>query len=634
MKIYLSLILALLLATNTHAEIKAFTKEYIYQASEADSKLTSRTIALKEVKRLLLEEVGTYLETQTEVKNFQLSKDEITVLTAGIVGTEIIAEDWNGKRYYLKAKITADLGELTKAIKELRQDKTKLEELEETKKKSAIQSQQINNLQTELSKAQANMRDLNFKAERAAQNRVNESQNDLDAASWFNAGYAEFNNKQYREAIQSFNNAIKYRPAFYQAYFNRFLLHWTLGNDKDALRDIDLAIKTVSKTVGQQAEYAPTLSMYYGRRANYFLNKGRYKDAMIDLNKAIRLNGDDHQLYIDRGDTYYYLKNENLSLKDYQKAISIVPSDLTAYGRRAFLYKSKKEFDTAINEYSKYINLQNIEGDYFVRNKASAYHERGAIYFSLRKYSEALDDFTKVIELMPKVALGYATRAETYYKLNNYAAAYNDINKAIEFDTSHYFPYLLRGQIELKHMNKIVHSIVDFDKAIELNPNYADVYYFRANAYYKIDNFDKSIADYSKALELNPKGSNIYFSRSEAYSKKGQHGRAIHDLNKAIELVPNDPSYYNARGMEFLEIKKYNDAERDFKKGLSLDPNDMSLMGSLSELYSELRNFDEACQWLQKSIDKGYKDWTYIKTYHTFDNMRSESCYKQIMKDM
>jgi len=50
---------------------KTFIKEYTYHAGDEDSMNSSRTIALREVKRLLLEELSTYLESQTEVTNFK-----------------------------------------------------------------------------------------------------------------------------------------------------------------------------------------------------------------------------------------------------------------------------------------------------------------------------------------------------------------------------------------------------------------------------------------------------------------------------------------------------------------------------------------------------------------------------------
>jgi hypothetical protein len=44
-----------------NAETKTFIKEYTYHAGDEDSRNSSRTIALREVKRLLLEELGTYV---------------------------------------------------------------------------------------------------------------------------------------------------------------------------------------------------------------------------------------------------------------------------------------------------------------------------------------------------------------------------------------------------------------------------------------------------------------------------------------------------------------------------------------------------------------------------------------------
>ncbi|TAN43537.1 MAG: hypothetical protein EPN22_09960 [Nitrospirae bacterium] len=67
-KLSLTLLLFLLIAAPVFAEKVTFTKEYTYQASEFDSKSSSRILALEQVKRLILEEVGTFLNSETEVK--------------------------------------------------------------------------------------------------------------------------------------------------------------------------------------------------------------------------------------------------------------------------------------------------------------------------------------------------------------------------------------------------------------------------------------------------------------------------------------------------------------------------------------------------------------------------------------
>ena len=62
-KILLTTAIILAAAVCCHAESRTFVREYYYQAGESDSKITSRTKALTEVKRLLLEEIGVYLES-------------------------------------------------------------------------------------------------------------------------------------------------------------------------------------------------------------------------------------------------------------------------------------------------------------------------------------------------------------------------------------------------------------------------------------------------------------------------------------------------------------------------------------------------------------------------------------------
>ncbi len=127
-------VLFLILTSMASAENVTFIKEYTYMASDLDSKISSRAIALEQTKRALLEQLGTYLISETEVKNYQISKDHVTMLTAGIVSAEIIDEKWDGRTYYLKAKIAADPKEVAKSVDALRRDVQKSKELADSKK--------------------------------------------------------------------------------------------------------------------------------------------------------------------------------------------------------------------------------------------------------------------------------------------------------------------------------------------------------------------------------------------------------------------------------------------------------------------------------------------------------------------
>lgn len=146
---YTSLLCANLLimpfASEAFAGTKTFIREYTYNASEADSKLSSRAIAIEQVKRLLLEELSVFIEatiekeewvmtigTETEVGGRLINK--ITSITAGITKTKILDEKWDGEEYYLKAEIKVNPDEIYEKVKKILRNRENLVALEEKKR--------------------------------------------------------------------------------------------------------------------------------------------------------------------------------------------------------------------------------------------------------------------------------------------------------------------------------------------------------------------------------------------------------------------------------------------------------------------------------------------------------------------
>ncbi|MCK9452564.1 MAG: hypothetical protein M0Q90_12795 [Bacteroidales bacterium] len=161
------------------AQNKTFIREYFYKASETDSKVSSRQKALTEVKALLLEELGTYVESyvnyEVTEENNRITKDfftnEIKTLSAGTTETKIIEENWDGYEYYVKAEIVADPEEVLRRINQtlskrrssevidslnilLKSSNNELEykneELNLVKRQLATQQSEVNSKQTKL----------------------------------------------------------------------------------------------------------------------------------------------------------------------------------------------------------------------------------------------------------------------------------------------------------------------------------------------------------------------------------------------------------------------------------------------------------------------------------------------------
>ena len=80
-------------------------------------------------------------------------------------------------------------------------------------------------------------------------------------------------------------------------------------------------------------------------------------------------------------------------------------------------------------------------------------------------------------------------------------------------------------------------AIVEFDKAIELDPNYPKVYANRGLAYSSLGEYDKAIADYSKAIELDSNYAKAYYNRGLAYKSQGREAEAIADFQRVVTFI-------------------------------------------------------------------------------------------------
>ena len=105
---FAALTVALLLCSYGFAQKKTFIREYIYQASEADSKQTARTAATQQMQTLLLQEIGQALQSEQTLRRLSVTKDgketfsedfsqEVMAITAGFVEMKILEEEWDGK---------------------------------------------------------------------------------------------------------------------------------------------------------------------------------------------------------------------------------------------------------------------------------------------------------------------------------------------------------------------------------------------------------------------------------------------------------------------------------------------------------------------------------------------------------
>jgi Tfp pilus assembly protein PilF len=185
------LIPAVMWSTPALAEIKVIEADSNYIIGDNDSKVDARRIATQEAKRKALELAGTYVESMTVVKNYQLSKDEIKTYAAGVLETEIVVEQMRGTterpEIYIKARCRLDTDVLAAQIDKYREN----EDLQEQLDASAKENDDLKKERDALVKQLAAEKDKSKAAETRKQLDTvlsKEEANDKTKTVWINVG--------------------------------------------------------------------------------------------------------------------------------------------------------------------------------------------------------------------------------------------------------------------------------------------------------------------------------------------------------------------------------------------------------------------------------------------------------------
>jgi tetratricopeptide (TPR) repeat protein len=365
-------ILLLLTPTLTSAKTITYIKDYTYQASDADSRLSSRAIAMEQVKRLLFEELGTYLLSETEVRNFELTKDRILSLTAGLVMTVILEEKWDGKTYFLRARLSVDNDELVRSIDQLRGKQEQSKQLDDIMKITREALQEIEKLKEELRKS---------KGEKTNQERYAQVVKELSAMDWFKKGYALwYRTKNNKEAMQAYDKAIEIDSHFSRAYAGRAQIYNDWEQYQKALSESELAIK-----------FDPNYAWGFNCRGTANARMGNYQKAVPDYTRAIELDPHNAAYYRNRSWANYWLKDYPQSVTDANKAIEIDPKLANAYFHRGRSLAAVNNYQEAMNDFDKAITLDPMPPEFFLH--------RGYTLLKLDKREQALNDIRKAASL-------------------------------------------------------------------------------------------------------------------------------------------------------------------------------------------------------------------------------------------
>jgi len=253
----------------------------------------------------------------------------------------------------------------------------------------------------------------------------------------------------------------------------------------------------------------------------------------------------------------------------------------------------------------------------YTENK-EAYQEylRGRFNFSKRTadgLTKALQHFETAIEIDPLYALAYAGIAEVYQllplsdELEPHAAfpkAKAAVLRALEIDDEIPEAHVSLGVILMDFDWNWHGAELSFQKAIELNPNYAAAHQVYGTLLLRLGRIGDALIELKKAQTLDPLSPAINTWMGEAFSNLGEHEAAIRIHKETIKFAPEYLFAHYFLVQSYVNTGRLTEAAEAAENAVLLS-DDMSLARSASIfLKAHTGDVEAARNELQDLIDK------------------------------
>jgi tetratricopeptide (TPR) repeat protein len=318
------------------------------------------------------------------------------------------------------------------------------------------------------------------------------AENSDSSIYYFNKAVTEQNASRYLVASQLFEKAIKFDPAFKEAFLQNGLTNLAMHN-------MDHAMELFKKVLVLE----PRNAIAVKELADLYLAYHQYDKAIALAQTCPGCSNADKIL----GISNFHLENFELAVKSLQSFIKKNPTDAEAYYMAASSYLGLEQHTEAAKFYQKAIELDNA--------KVNWMNELGLLYYQTDDFKNAVVYFNKAKE--------------------------KGFLQTSSFTENLAYAYLFSGDFETGE--KLLMEIW------KKKPGNKDILRDLADEYYKKKMYDKSLDFCQKILEMDMKDGKAMYQAGMCFQKKGQTEKGQALCDKAIQL---DPSLAGMRKQQMM----------------------------------------------------------------------------------
>ena len=387
------------------------------------------------------------------------------------------------------------------------------------------------------------------------------------------AGDRYFRQKDYRNAVNKYAEAISISSDYPYAHFWKGYAHYYLEEYDPAIEELSMALDQGHKPI----------EVY---KLRWFLNynKQNYDAALNDVQKGLELEPANSSMSLGLGDIQHAKGNYQESVDAYKKAFQLDPNKGDAHYFMAVNYSKLGDSEQqgafaldAVRKGTKYVG--------------ESYYLAGDSFQKAGKLNEAIENYKRAINVKPKTEEAYVRLSDIYRSQKRLNDAIAIAKKGLaEFPNNGNLYANLSWYYSLQNRN--VETIENAKKAIELLPDNFLAHSNLCRAYNETTQYPQALEVCAKTLTIEPDDgeANYYLARANDFTGKQNLSPPLYKKAAAglVETTAKNPDNANAfylLGGAYFVLGQFNNAIEAYKKSLQLEPKFTKAVFNLGVAY-------------------------------------------------
>lgn len=298
-------------------------------------------------------------------------------------------------------------------------------------------------------------------------------------------------------------------------------------------------------------------------------DQGKYEEAATSFLKAIELNPNRTDYYIDYGMTLITLGRYDEAIDQFDEVyqdrnmVVIKQNNKRIHRGKAIAFYYNKEYDKAIEQLDLALDIQELP-----KLDMDILYYKGDSALKVGEYDMAIQAYTKLIELDDKSAKPLLERAYCYEALGDYGSSLEDYDAAIDLEPKSYVGYLGKYALMMElGMKGEADEILTI--ASELGGERDEDRFNQGLIYYYQDNFDLALFQLEESFAKGFK--EAYYYIGEVYREKKDYQKAVYYYETYIqEGNVKNPGIYNQLAYALIKIGDFSNAIKYIEEGLNM----------------------------------------------------------------